>query len=119
MCARYDVTPPPNFQKNVMVALITSPYATDLSVVTEALSSHITSKCGTSSSNLIDNTYPINLYAVNPSSIRAISYQRMKYIQGRGGSETIGYILIQVLWESQINIIVNIIFEDSEADTYK
>ena len=38
---------------------------------------------------------------------------------GRGRLETRGDVITQWLWEIQTDAIINIIFEDADADTYK
>ena len=47
----------------------------------EALSPHVTVKCVTSSSTLINNPSPLPIYVDNPSSIRAASDQRRRHFQ--------------------------------------
>ena len=39
--------------------------------------------------------------------------------QGRGGLETRGGVLIRILWKIQTDVIINVKFGDSDADTYK
>ena len=62
-------------------ALRTSPYATDLDAATEASSSHVTTKCVTSSYTLFDEPSPLTVYVVNPSSTRATEDQRKRYMR--------------------------------------
>ena len=66
-----------------MTAVLTpSPYVTDLSAVTEDAASHGTTKCVMRSSNFLDDTFPLTAYAENPSSTRAASDQRSRYVIG-------------------------------------
>ena len=86
LCISYDVTPP-NLKKITTVALSTSPYVTHLDAVTEAMLSRITKKCVMSSYIFLLEPSPLTTYTENPSSTRAASDQRRRYI--RGGADWI------------------------------
>ena len=47
-----------------------------------SLVSNATTKCVTISCTLFDEYLPINLYVDNPSYIRAVAYQRRRYVRG-------------------------------------
>ena len=81
LCARYDANPP-NLQKNVTAALCTSMHVTDLSAATEALSSHVSTKCVTRSCTLLNEPSPLLAHASNPSSTRDAEDQRRRHIRG-------------------------------------
>ena len=79
--AFYDVTPP-NLQKYVTDPLSTSQYLMKLAAVRVTLSSHFTMVCVMRSSTLLDDTSPLTAYTANPSSTRAMAYQKRRYFRG-------------------------------------
>ena len=73
--------PPLNSKINAMSPLCPYPYVTDLDASTEALSSHNTTKCMTSSCTLLDEPSPLTVCAAKPSSIRDTEDQRRRHIR--------------------------------------
>ena len=80
-CARYDVTPP-NLLKTVTDAISPSMYVTDLAVSTEVSTLHITTKCVTSSSTIIDNLSSLKVYSENSSSKKDEADQMRRCVRG-------------------------------------
>ena len=54
----------------------TSLYVPGWAAAPDALSSHVTTKCVTSSSTSVDYNFPLNVYAATPSSTRAAAYHK-------------------------------------------
>ena len=69
-------------KKYATADLSTSPYVTNSDAATEYSSSHVTTKCGTISSNLFDESSSLIVYAANPSSTRATADQKRRYVRG-------------------------------------
>ena len=102
-----------------MVYLIPSVYVTYLAISMEALSSHVTKKCVTSSFTLQNNPSPLPAYVASPPSTRAEEDQRRRHVRVGGGLETRVDVLTQGLWEILTDAITNVIFGNFDTDTYK
>ena len=71
----------PSTPSNHSFKVSPSPYLTDLAAATEDSSFHVTMKCVTSSSTLLNETSPITAYVTNHLSTRAVADQRRWYVR--------------------------------------
>ena len=76
-------------------------------------------KCVTRYYTSFDKPYPLTMYASNPLSTRATADHSRRYIRGGGDLDTTGDVIIQGLWESKNDAIIDVIFGYSDVDTYK
>ena len=91
LCIRYDDTPPPPpplhththtiSRANTAAVAHPSMYVKKLAAAKEASLLNVTKKCVTNSYTSLDNIYPNQLYAPNPSSTRDVADQIGRYVR--------------------------------------
>ena len=120
ICVIVIMLPPLTLKRNATSLISPSIYVTDLASATENLSSHNTMDRMMRSSNLLDESPPSNYINSEPliSHGHSISVEEV-HQGGEGVFETSGDFPTQGLWKIHIDAIIEVIFEDSVADTYR